>query len=165
MRIFDPKFRDNKLRYVGQTFMGAIGVTAALLIFDVVNQPVIIASLGASGFTAFAAPHRRVAGPRHLIGGYIIGIAVGCALHYLADIPVNTYMEQKALHLLACAIAFSLAMFLMAITSTEHAPAAAIAIGFVLNIWTVHTVILVMAGIIVIAIMQRIMKPWMMDLV
>ena len=91
MRIFDPKFQNNKMRYLLQTAIGAVAVAAALLIFDIVDQPVIIASLGASGFVAFSAPQRRVAGPRHLIGGYIIGIAVGCALHYLAIFPAESY--------------------------------------------------------------------------
>lgn len=165
MRIFDPKFQNNKMRYLLQTAIGAVAVAAALLIFDIVDQPVIIASLGASGFVAFSAPQRRVAGPRHLIGGYIIGIAVGCALHYLAIFPAESYVAQKALHLIACAIAFAVAMFLMAITNTEHAPAAGITIGFVINDWTGHTIIFVMIGIVMISGFQMLLKKKLIDLI
>lgn len=165
MRIFDSKFQDNKLKYIAQTIMGAMAVTAALFIFDIVNQPVIIASLGASGFVAFSAPHNYTAQPRHLIGGYIIGITLGCLLHYFTTFPLETYAAQKIVHLAACAIAFALAMFFMAITNTEHAPAAGVTIGFVINDWTIFTILFVMLGIIVISSIQTVLKKWMIDLV
>jgi len=72
---------------------------------------------------------------------------------------------QKAVYLAACAIAFTIAMFLMVITNTEHAPAAGVTIGFVINDWTMTTVLLVMIGIIVIASFQSVLKKWMIDLV
>ncbi|MFC1643894.1 HPP family protein [Candidatus Omnitrophota bacterium] len=165
MRLLDSKFQDNKLRYIAQSVMGGLAVAAALLFFNIVSQPMIIASLGASGFIAFTMPHKRISQPRYLIGGYIIGIIVGCLVHYMTDIPISRGFGLKMLYVMAGATAVGLAMFLMSITNTEHAPATSIALGLVINEWTFHTVILILAGIMVISVIQRGMKPWMMDLI
>ncbi|MFH1552229.1 MAG: HPP family protein [Candidatus Omnitrophota bacterium] len=165
MRLLDAKFRDNKLRYIAQSVMGGLAVAAALLFFNVVSQPMIIASFGASGFIAFTMPYKRISRPRCLIGGYIIGIIVGCLLHPITDIPMSHEFGLKMMHVMAGAAAVGLAMFLMSITNTEHAPATSIALGLVLNEWTFHTVVLILAGINVILVIQRAMKPWMIDLI
>ena len=165
MRFFDEKFRDNKFRYIAQAALGGIAAAAALVFFDVVNHPAIIASFGASTLVAFAAPHQRFARPRYLVGGYIIGVTVGCLIHYVTIFPIEPYLAQKLIHLLAGGVAVGLAIFFMAVTNTEHAPAAGIALGFVINDWTFHTVVMVMIGIIVISAIQRILRPWMIDLI
>jgi CBS-domain-containing membrane protein len=39
--------------------------------------------LGLSTFIAFTMPKVEVSKPRIMIGGYIVGIVVGCLCHYL----------------------------------------------------------------------------------
>lgn len=165
IRMIDPKFRTNKFRYVGQAVMAAIAVTVALAFFDVVYQPVIIASFGASAFIAFTVPHHRMSRPRHLIGGYIVGTIVGCFVHHLTVMPVNDYLIQVALHICAAGLAVMLAMFIMTVTNTEHAPATSLALGFVINDWTFSTVVMVLIGISVISAIQWVMKSRMVDLI
>ena len=167
MRLFDEKFRKNKLKYFVQALLGGAAVGVALQLFDVVNKPVIIASFGASAFVAFTMPHQKISKPRCLIGGYVIGILVGIAVHCITLIPVpdEIYILEKELHITGGALAVGLAMFLMAITNTEHAPATGIALGLVINNWNFLTVVLILAGISVISGIQKLLKPWMMDLI
>ena len=165
MKYLDKKFQKNKRRYIAQSILAGCTVAAALLCFDIARQPVIIASLGASTFIAFTIPHIKFSGPKHLIGGYIIGIAVGCLMHFLTDIPIDDYLMHKIGIIVAGSAAVAVAMFLMTITDTEHAPAASIALGFVINEWTFKTVILILIGVIIISIIQRILKRWMIDLI
>ena len=136
----------------------------ALLFFDVVRQPMIIASFGASAFLAFAFPKRRRSSPRCLIGGYFIGIIVGCSIHYLTEIPLEQYLVLKMAHFVAGGLGVMISMFLMAITNTEHTPAASIALGFVINDWKWQTIILVMIGISLISIIKETLKPYVIDL-
>jgi len=164
IRFLDEKFRNNKKRYIAQAILGGLAVGVALTFFDVVRQPVIIASLGASCFIAFTMPHRGDSSPRYLIGSYFIGIIVGCLIHCATVLPIDHYLTQKILHVIAGGTAVALAMFLMTITNTEHAPATSIALGLVINDWTFQTVALVMLGIVLISGIQRVLKPWMMDL-
>ena len=164
MRVLDGKFQENKLKFIFQAIMAGLAVALAIDLFDVVRNPVIIASFGASGFVAFTVPHMKISSPRYLIGGYIIGVLVGCLMHYLTVLPIDHYLIQKILHVAAAGLAVSLAMLLMTITDTEHAPAAGIAVGLVINDWTITTIILVLVGISIISLMQRLLRRWMINL-
>jgi CBS-domain-containing membrane protein len=165
MRFLDEKFKKNKLKYVGQSVFGGMAVALALLFFNVVSQPVIIASFGASAFMAFTIPKRKAAGARYLIGGYIIGIIVGCLAFYISEIPVGSWTAQIFEHIAAGGIAVGLAMFLMAITNTEHPPATGIALALAINGWNPMELVKIMAGIIVISGVHRLTKSWMIDLI
>ncbi|MFH1411220.1 MAG: HPP family protein [Candidatus Omnitrophota bacterium] len=165
MRIFDRKFKDHKRQFILQAALGGLAVGAALCLFDVVKSPMIVASFGSSAFGAFTMPHRDIFGPRFLIGGYIVGIVAGVIMHKMAVMPMDSVIAQRALYTLAGAFAACLAIFVMGITETEHAPGTSIAIGFALNSWTIMTIILVLAGIIMISVLQRFLKRWMIDLI
>ncbi|MBD3426882.1 MAG: hypothetical protein GF409_06585 [Candidatus Omnitrophica bacterium] len=165
MRLWDRKFLDNKSKYIGQALLGGLAVGIALQVFDVVNKPVIIASFGASAFIAFTMPHQSISRPRCLIGGYALGLISGVILSNLTVFPAETYLLQKEIEITGGAIAVALAMFMMAITNTEHAPATGVALGLVINEWDLMTLVQIMAGIIIISLIQRMLKPWMIDLI
>ncbi|MGB2631009.1 MAG: HPP family protein [Candidatus Omnitrophota bacterium] len=165
MRYFDRKFQENKRQYIVQSLLAGFAVAFALVFFDVVRQPVIIASFGASAFIAFTMPQREISSPRRLIGGYLVGIVVGCLIHFLADIYNANYMLDRIMTVIAGGTAVCLAVFLMTITDTEHAPATSIALGLVINVWDLRTVLLIVAGISLISAIQRVFRPRMMDLI
>lgn len=165
MRFLDEKFINNYKMYVLQAAIAGCAVTAALFLFDVVNQPVIIASFGASAFIAFTMPHNTFSNSRHLIGGYACGVLVGCLMHYLTVLSLEGYLVQTALHVLSAGLAVIIVMLLMTVTNTEHAPATSLAVGFVINDWSPYTVLFIMIGITVISAVQRILRPVMIDLV
>jgi CBS-domain-containing membrane protein len=165
MRVFDEKFWDNKWRYVIQSVMAGVAIAAALIFFDVVNQPIIVASFGASAFIAFTAPHRRGAQAKYLVGSYIVGIIVGGMLHYMTVLSIEDYELLKGLHIFAAGMAVALSMFIMAITDTEHPPAASIAVGLVINDWSMLILVKLMAGIILVCLIQRVLRRWMIDLI
>ncbi len=164
MRFFDEKFRENKRYYIFQSLLAGVAVVAALAFFDVVKQPVIIASFGASAFLAFTIPHRETSSPRHLIGGYIVGIIVGSLLHFVTTIETGDYFVQKYCYIASGAIAVALAMFIMAVTDTEHPPAASIALGFVINKWEPSVVVFVLLGISIISAIKTLLKPALKDI-
>ena len=55
-------------------------------------------------------------------------------------------------------------MFLMVVTKTEHPPAAALALGLVLNEWTLLTLAVVIVGVIALSICKQLVLPILMDL-
>ena len=157
--------RDHFKRYVLQCGLAGIVVLILLLILDAVTQTVLIASLGASAFIAFAVPRSLHSGHRHLVGGYVVGILAGVLLSTL-----NTFIDMAstwdhAIMVVFGSLAISLAMFGMVVTRTEHPPAAALALGLVLNEWNLVTLLLVLAGIIVLSVVKRLVLPVLMDLV
>jgi CBS-domain-containing membrane protein len=157
--------RDDFKRYALQCGLAGLMVLVLLLVLDSVTQTVLIASLGASAFIAFAVPRSLHSGPRNMIGGYIVGIIAGVAMSLL-----NTHVDMPAgwdhaVMVVFGAFAISLAMFIMVVTRTEHPPAAALALGLVLNEWTFVTLLVVLGGVIVLSVAKRLILPMLLDLI
>ena len=70
--------RENLNRYFLQCTLAGVVVLILLLVLDAFTQTVLIAALGASTFIAFAVPRSLHSDPRHMIGGCLVGIVVGC---------------------------------------------------------------------------------------
>ncbi|MDP8299638.1 MAG: HPP family protein [Candidatus Tantalella remota] len=165
MRIFDQKFREHKLKYIVQSVAGGLAICVSLLFFDMLRQPVIISSLGASAFIVFCTPHRGTATGRHLIGGYILGIIAGLLVHLMARVSFDMYISEMLYNILIGGVSVGLAVFMMAITNTEHAPATGIALAIGLNGATGLQLVHIIAAIVVISAIHRVTKAWMVDLI
>jgi CBS-domain-containing membrane protein len=100
-----------------------------------------------------------------LIGGYIVGIVAGVVMASL-----NNWIDppggwDHAVVVVFGALAISFAMFLMVITRTEHPPAAALALGLVLNEWNFMTLLVVLAGVVLLSVIKRLVLPVLLDLI
>jgi CBS-domain-containing membrane protein len=136
-----------------------------LVLLDSVTQTVLIAALGASTFIAFAVPLSLQSSPRHMIGGYLVGIFAGCLMSLLHTVMAvsNPSIDHTAMIIFG-AFATALAMFIMVATRTEHPPAAALALGLVLNEWNLLTLGVVLGGVIGLSICKKLVLPYLMDL-
>jgi len=158
--------RENLKRYVLQCGLAGIVVLILLLVLDAVTQTVLIAALGSSAFIAFAVPRSLHSGPRHMIGGYVIGMLSGCLMTLLETaIGVSSSGATHAVMVIFGAMAISLAMFTMVVTRTEHPPAAALALGLVLNEWDLLTLGVVLAGIVALSLVKQLVLPMLLDLI
>jgi CBS-domain-containing membrane protein len=163
--LIDPKFLPNRARYVLQCLLVGCTMLGVLLFLDSVYQTVLIAGLGASSVVAFSAPSLRASRPRCLIGGYMVGITVGCALSLLVSVAGDSlWLSENAFRIVLGAVAVGLTMFLMVTTNTEHPPGAAIALGFVLNEWDLMTIVVVVTGIVLISVVKELARNWLIDL-
>jgi CBS-domain-containing membrane protein len=157
--------RDNLSRYLLQCTLASVFVLILLLILDSVTQTVLIAALGASTFIAFAVPRSLQSDPRYMIGGYLVGILVGSSIGTLnASILYTDVVTAHVAMIVFGALATGLAMLVMVITKTEHPPAAALALGLVLNEWNLLTLVVVILGVIALSICKRLVLPILMDL-
>jgi len=158
--------RESFKRYTLQCGLAGVAVLLLLLILDAVTQTVLIAALGSSAFIAFAVPRSLHSGPRHMIGGYAIGMVAGCLMATLeSSLAVHGAGAAHAVMIVFGALAISVAMFMMVVTRTEHPPAAALALGLVLNEWDLLTLAVVMAGIVALSIIKRLVLPMLLDLI
>ncbi len=157
--------RSNYKRYALQCGLAGFVVLILLLVLDAVTQTVLIAALGASAFIAFAVPRSPHSGPRQMIGGYAIGVASGCLMATIdSALNIQGAVAAHAVMVIFGAMAISLAMFLMVVTRAEHPPAAALALGLVLNEWDLLTLAVVMSGIIALSLIKRLVLPVLLDL-
>jgi CBS-domain-containing membrane protein len=157
--------KENLKSYLLQCTLAAVAVLILLLMLDAVTQTVLIAALGASTFIAFAVPRSLHSDPRHMIGGYLVGILAGGLLGTLnSTLQFDSVATAHTMMVFFSAIATGLAMFIMVLTKTEHPPAAALALGLVLNEWDLLTLTVVIAGVVALSAFKRLVLPLLMDL-
>ena len=166
MPQLDTKFSKNKLRYFLQCALATISAMLVLMVLSSIVNKVVMASLGASCFIAFCVPHKKASSPRFLIGGYIVGIGAGALCYWLAKLPwpESVSLLQSHSDVIFGGLAIGLAMFIMVITNTEHAPAASLALGFVLGEWQPLTLAIAMIEIVMLCVLKRLLKPMLIDL-
>jgi CBS-domain-containing membrane protein len=157
--------RQNLKRYLLQCSLAGLVVLILLSVLDAVNQTVLIAALGASTFIAFAVPRSPHSDPRHMVGGYLVGIVAGSIMGTIhLALHISDPSIAHASMIVFGALATALAMFVMVVTKTEHPPAAALALGLVLNEWNFLTLLVIVAGIVSLSILKRLVLPVLMDL-
>ncbi len=167
MRPINTKLRRNLNRYILQCALATLTIVVVLLFLDVLSRTAIIASLGATAFIVFTMPKSYPSGTRPLVGGYVVGISLGCLCSLLSETPLLTSLlgGHRTSLIVFGALAVGGAIFLMAITNTEHPPAAGIALGLVLNDWDYRTVIFVFGASVLLAAVRRVLRSVLIDLI
>lgn len=152
-------------RYLLQCALASLVVLVLLVLLDAVTQTVLIASLGASAFIAFAVPRSLNSAPRNLVGGYLVGMTVGMAMSGFYHVLTPLNLSVSSILLILCgALATGLAMLTMVLTRTEHPPAAALALGLVFNEWDVTTVFVILLAIVALSTFKQFARPMLRDL-
>lgn len=166
MKLFDEKFRNNKLSYILQCYLAALSVFVILLVFDRMSNAVVIAALGSSTFIIFTMPKAQVSKPRFVIGGYIVSISMGLLCYYLSFSPLleSITIIQELSHIVFGALSVGLAIFGMVITDTEHPPAAGLALGLILDEWSFMTIVATFAGIIILSVIRYLLRSMLQNL-
>jgi CBS-domain-containing membrane protein len=167
LRIFDEKFREHRAKYILQCVL-AVLVIALLMGFRVfVDSVALLAALGASSCVAFTMPHQPASNMRHLIGGYVCGAAVGgvCQTLLLSGWISPEMVDPYVVQCVLAGVAVGLAILLMVIMDMEHAPAAAVALGLVLDKPVPENILYVLGGITILALLKRLLQPVMIDLI
>ena len=100
-----------------------------------------------------------------LVGGYVVGIVAGSSIATLnIALGFTDPFYVKMGMIVFGALATGLAMFLMVVTKIEHPPAAALALGLVLNEWTAITLVVVIVGVVGLSVCKQLVLPHLMDL-
>jgi CBS-domain-containing membrane protein len=165
MEILDPHFKKNPRPYIVQSLLALATFLIVLLFVEKVTQVVIVAALGASTFIVFSMPHTMTAKPRRLIGGHVMGLVSGSICHFLFVDGLSADMnESTALLAFTFALAIALAMFLMAITNTEHPPAAATSIGLLMAGWSWAAILFVLIFAGLLALIHYALRRYLVNL-
>ena len=154
---FDARFTPNWGSYVSQSAMASAAVFIVLVALRQQNL-VVAASLAATAFTVFTMPSSVTASSRNVIGGHIVGLVFG---FLFALFPQEHALAQDAIY----ALAVGSAMFVMSITNTEHPPAAGTALGVVIAGPNARIVLGVLVGVGLIAIVHRLLRRFLRDLI
>lgn len=165
-QYIDQKFYKNKLKYVLQCGLATLAIFATLLSLNILPNDVVIASIGATSFMVFAIPHRDISRERFVIGGYLIGMFFGSICFYLSTFFLtsdNFFLMQYNDEVFG-ALAVGLTMFFMVILNFEHPPAAAAALGLVIDQWSLRALIVTGLAIFLILAYRHLFKRYMINL-
>ena len=167
MHIIDKSFTRAPKSYILQSLLATVAIAIILYFVEVLTHAFIIAALGASTFIVFAMPHSITAQPRRLIGGHTIGLITGsvCYFAFIVGPVEELTVNWEFITWVVCALSVGLSIFLMTITDTEHPPASATALGIVAHGWSYQVVIFVLLSAISLAIIRRLLRGRLRDLI
>lgn len=165
-KLIDNKIKKNFKHYILQCSLATLTMLGILTFLDVLTETAIIASLGSSVFIVFAMPWNYCAEPRRLIGGYMVASIVGIVFYFLSEyarFEISDYVANFSL-LIYSSLAVGFAIFIMVATDTEHAPAAGLSLGLVLNSWDYITIVLIISAVIWMSAVHKLLKTRLIDL-
>ncbi|MFC1980746.1 HPP family protein [Chloroflexota bacterium] len=166
VRLFDPQFKTYFPNYILQSLTAVVILIIILTVLGMGANLAIVASIGASSFIIFAMPKSTQAQPRHVIGGHAVGLLSGsaCYLPFLwLSFPVGS-LGAELLYVFTGAIAVGMAIFLMSITDTEHAPAAGTALGIVAQGFTWQAVVFVLSCVLALSLARWLLRAKLRNL-
>jgi len=165
MSIIDKHARRYFTQYIKQCLIAIAVVVAILFFLDIARYTVIVASLGATTFVVFAIPHSYSAVARRICGGYLVGVAVGISLFYvdtyLAALP---FIHAEVLNIVIGGTAVGASIFIMAITNTEHPPAAGLSMGLTFNPWSVEAIIVIFIAVFTLCLCKHFLRKWLINM-
>lgn len=153
--LHNSENKKEKLRFsLIQSAVIAACVLICFLISFVTLNGLLIASLAASSFIAFAFPTAHSGRYRFLAGGYACGIAGGIAGSFLSLWVASFAAPEVPVAVIFCVVAVFAAAFLMLFFDFEHPPAAALAVAIVLDATPLYTSLVAMASILVVCLLK-----------
>ncbi len=117
-----------------QSVLVSLSVLVCFVLMRYVANGLVLASIGASAFIAFAFPNAESSRPRYLVGGYACGIGAGLAGHgvyQLLLLGASEAGDPFFLLALGCVLSAFLAAFFMMLLDLQHPPSVALAISIV----------------------------------
>lgn len=170
-RIFDPKFKWARGRYLAQVSIATVALFIVLwveqrLAGEVAAQAVLVAAIASTAFVLFIMPHSDTARARHALGGHVVALAVGGAFSSFGDTELGRVSvgDSAALFAAFAAAGVGLSMFLMAATNTEHPPAAGTALGVLGTAITPQLVLFVLSSILMLMIIHAVFRKRLINL-
>ena len=166
MHILDKSFLRNPKSYILQSLLATTAIAIILYVVDTLTHAVIVAALGSSTFIVFAMPHSITAQARRVIGGHVVGLLSGfiCYFLFLGGPFGNLTANWNHLQWIAYALSVGLSIFLMAITETEHPPAAGTALGTAVHGWSYELIVIILIATVSLALIRRLLRRYLRDL-
>jgi len=147
------KFKKLWFYYILQSFLAALALFLLVLVLGK-DKMVVISSMGATSFIAFAMPKAVSAKTKNILGGHLVGLASG-AIFYFASLPY--FVEYP------CAV--GLAIFLMVVLDVEHPPAAGTALAVVINEVSPAVFVTIMTSALILSQCRYYLRHYLKDLV
>lgn len=160
-QLVDSRFKGKRRDYVRQTAIATGALVLILLAQDLLTNAAIFAALASTAFVLFLMPHSITATPRHAIGGHLVSASIGVLFSLI--ISGTAGAGHEVAHSFASGVlaagAVGVAMLAMALSDTEHAPAAGSALGFAITDFDWVLYLALIASVVGMTLIQQFMMP------
>ena len=162
----DPGFVSAPLRFALQAGLATLVMLAILTFVDSLSTAAIAAGLASSVVGIFIAPSNSTARIRSVVGGHGVALLLGSLFSVVLFLgPIQEFLTQNELLLhLSLALAVGLSMLLMAITNSEHPPAAGTALGMASREFDLLIFFSIIGAVVLLAVMKLALRPQLRDL-
>jgi len=147
------KFKKLWKYYLWQSSLAAIALFIIVLVLGK-DKMVVISAMGATAFIVFAMPTAASAQTRNVIGGHLVGLALGTIFYFVA-LP----------YLLEYPLVVGIAIFIMVALDVEHPPAAGTALAVVMNEVSPDVFVTIMASTVIISQCRYYLRHRLKDLI
>lgn len=156
----------SRRRLVAQGSLAALALAAIFIAEDAVTNTAIVAALGSTAFVVFVLPHSRAATPRRILGGHLVGLAVGSGCAALLASPTLHTLQLEHRYILdaMAALSVALSILVMVLVRAEHPPAAGTALGLTAQSWSRDAILFVLVGAVLLTAVRVLLQPWLRDL-
>ena len=167
VQVLDPRFFRYTSRYLLQSGLAALAMLVVLLMVDSLADAALIAGLGSTVLILFLHPSGSSASLRSVIGGHSLALVLGSAFALLMfSSPVGDVLSQKWWLIdPELALSVGLLILIMAVTDTEHAPAAGTVLGMSMRPWSLHTTVIIIAAVLLLAGLKFLLRSQLRDLI
>ena len=167
VQVVDPRFSRYRHSYLVQAGLATGAMLVILLLVDSLSDAALAAGLGSSVIILFVHPSSPAARPRAVIGGhglaFLMGL-VGAGVLFVG--PVGDFLNSHQVM-----FAFSLALgvggliLLMAVTNTEHPPAAGTVLGVSMEAWDPWRLAIIIGAVLLLALLKWALHRHLHDLI
>ncbi len=164
--LLDPKFRLRFRRYFFQAALATVAMAGILLFVDSLSSAAIAAGLGSSVIGIFINPTGATARLRAVVGGHTMALLLGSVFSFIlfAGGIESFIADHSRFHALMMALSVGMLILVMAVTDTEHPPAAGIAIGMASREWTPEVFGAILGAVVLLGAIKLVLKRHLEDL-
>lgn len=147
------KFKKLWKYYLWQSSLAAVALCIIVLVLGK-GKMVVISAMGATSFIVFAMPTAVSAQTRNVIGGHLVGLALGTIFYFVA-LP----------YFLGYPLVVGIAIFIMVALDVEHPPAAGTALAVVMNEVSPDVFVTIMASAVILSQCRYYLRHRLKDLI
>lgn len=164
--LLDPKFRRHYRQYIFQALLATVAMALILLFVDSLSTAAIAAGLGSSVVGIFINPTGATARLRAVVGGHTMALLLGSVFSFILFAgPIEGFIaDQSQFHALMMALSVGLLILVMAVTDTEHPPAAGIVIGMSSREWTPEVFGAILGALVLLGTIKLVLRRHLRDL-
>jgi CBS-domain-containing membrane protein len=163
-RWIDPKFTHSWRAYVGQSAIAAGLLWIVLLTEDIIANGVVIAAIASSVAIVFLVPHSVASAPSRILGGHLAAVVAAYVVVSIGLGVPGSVAGAAWFVDLSGALSLGLVVLLMAVTNTEHPPAAGSALGLAVRHTPLEAVLFIITAAVIVAAARVVLAPRLRNL-